>query len=632
MKKNIKTMFGWKFILIFFSLFFCLQTFSFAADVTLGWDANEPDPDGYRLYYKTGSSGPPYNGIGALEGDSPITVELAELIDPDNPEYTINGLSDTETYFFVVTAYDSGGSESGYSNEVFYIPPTLVLSSLSISGDDSVSENSSASYIATATFSDGSTQIVTDSSDWSEDSAYSSINSSGVLTTSEISTDETVTIQASFTHGGVTQTATKVVTIVENFPPSTPIIVYPYDGEPECEVPLDIITESFSDPEDDFHSQSRWQISEQSNFSSLVLDATSNMHLTAVTVPHSVLKSDQTYYVRVQFYDAYFDASNWSDPVEFTTGFLFDDLEPNGIPDTWEVDDTVDFNLDGIPDNFQPDIIKCIRAVDGSAYIGVEKISDSISEIEALEVIDPATISDPANRPADLIFGLFSFRLRLNQPGATATVRVYFSAGTSLDDTFYKYDTINGWNDYSEHTTFNDDGQSVTLELQDGGYGDSDGVANGIIVDPGGIASWGTVAGGSIGDTGAGGGCFIATAAFGSKMERHVQILCEFRDQRLLKCKTGKKIVDFYYKTSPPIADYLRKHPIQRKAVRYALIPVTGLAYLTLHVHPVILLLGFSFMLMGLLYGVRSFLFHLKSGDRKNIYIDYRYLENTMAS
>ncbi len=503
------------------SLLFLLFTRSaFADPVTLSWDSNEPYPDGYKIYYKTDSPGPPYNGIGALEGDSPITVEFAELIDPVDPEYTINDLSDTEIYFFVVTAYASDGRESDYSNEVIYVPPTLELSSFSISGEDSVSENSNASYIATATFSNGSTQMVTDDSDWNEDSDYTSINSSGVLTVSEISTNETVTIQAEFSYGGETYTATMVVAIVENISPIRPIIVYPSDGQPECEVPLDITAEPFSDPEGDYHSQSRWQISEQSNFSTLVLDATSNTHLTAVTVPHSVLKPEHTYYTRVRFFDAYFGASNWSNPVEFTTGFIFDDLEPipNGIPDAWEVDDTVDFNLDGIPDNFQPETIKCIRAVDGSAYIGVEKISNSISEIEALEVIDPTTISDSANRPNDLTFGLFSFRLRLNQPGATATVRVYFSAGVLQDDAFYKYDTIKGWYDYSEHATFNGDGQSVTLEIQDGGYGDIDGVVNGIIVDPGGIASLGTVSGGSTGDTGAGGGCFISTAAFGSKL------------------------------------------------------------------------------------------------------------------
>ncbi len=708
MRRITQTISCWKFILILSSLFFCFQTFSYAADVTLGWDANtEPDLAGYKLYYKAGSCCAPYDGMHPTDPalDSPIDVGNVT-------QYTITGLSDTETYFFVVAAYDSDDNESGYSNEVTYIPSTLILTSLSISGDDSLNENNSASYTATATFSDGSTLIVTDNADWSDDSDYSSINSSGVLTTSEVSSDETVTIQASFTYGEVTETTTKVMTIVDvpesnlppstliltslfisgddslnennsasytatatfsdgstlmvtdnadwsddsdyssinssgvlttsevssdetvtiqasftygevtetttkvvtivdvpesNLPPSRPIIVYPYDGQLECKTSPDITTEPFSDPDGDSHSQSQWQISEQSDFSTLTLDATSNRHLTTVTVPHMVLKSDQTYYVRVRFYDVYFNASNWSDPVGFTTGFIFDDLNSNGIPDAWEVDDTVDLNLDGIPDNYQPEIIKCVQAVDGSSYIGVERISNSISEIEALEVIDPATISNFANKPADLIFGLFSSRLRLNQAGATATVRIYFSGGISQGDIFYKYDSINGWYDYSEHTTFNDNGQSVTLELQDGGYGDSDGLANGIIVDPGGIASGSTVDGASVGDTGAGGGCFIATAAFGSIMERHVRILCEFRDQCLLKSKIGKKFVDFYYKTSPPIADYLRMHPVPKKAVRYALIPVTGLAYLILYVHPVILLLGFSFMIMGLVYGVRRF-------------------------
>jgi len=90
------------------------------ANATLAWDANEPAPAGYMLYYKTNSPGPPYDGRWASEGDSPITIELAELNDSNNPEYIINDLSVTEVYFFVVTAYDFNNNESGYSNEVFY--------------------------------------------------------------------------------------------------------------------------------------------------------------------------------------------------------------------------------------------------------------------------------------------------------------------------------------------------------------------------------------------------------------------------------------------------------------------------------------------------------------------------------
>jgi hypothetical protein len=83
-----------------------------SADVTLAWDPNsEPDLAGYKLYYKTESSGPPYDGTGAIEGDSPIDVGNVT-------EFTVHGLTDGVTYFFVLTAHDTEGLESDYSNEV----------------------------------------------------------------------------------------------------------------------------------------------------------------------------------------------------------------------------------------------------------------------------------------------------------------------------------------------------------------------------------------------------------------------------------------------------------------------------------------------------------------------------------
>ncbi|MBW2319544.1 MAG: hypothetical protein JRF31_01545, partial [Deltaproteobacteria bacterium] len=247
-------------------------------DITLAWSSNsEPDLSGYYIYYKTGSSGAPYNGTGAVEGNSPIQVPLADFDNPAYPEYTIHGISDTETTYFVLTAYDMDGNESGYSNEVSYHPPSVAtLSSLSISGNHSVNENSSIGYTATATFSDGSTQTVTGGADWTQDSPFASINGSGLLTASEVSEDVSVTIQASYTIGNVTKTATKAVTIIDvppsNLPPSTPIIGYPENGQDEIDVPLDITTEPFSDPNNDAHSQSQWQISDRSDFSSLVVD------------------------------------------------------------------------------------------------------------------------------------------------------------------------------------------------------------------------------------------------------------------------------------------------------------------------------------------------------------------------
>ena len=54
----------------------------------------------------------------------------------------------------------------------------------------------------------------------------------------------------------------------------------------------------------------------------------------------------------------------------------------------------------------------------------------------------------------------------------------------------------------------------MTVEVKDGGYGDTDGIANGIIVDPAGLStavpSPSTSASTGAG-SGGGGGCFIAT-------------------------------------------------------------------------------------------------------------------------
>ena len=592
------------YILIFITsaIILCPKPLIYAADVTLAWTGNtEPDLAGYYIYYKSGSSGAPYNGTGVDEGDSPIKIPLGVFADPANPEYTLHGLSDTKTSYLVLTAYDSEDNESGFSNEVSYQPPiaTPTLSSLSISGSDFVSENNSAGYVARAIFSNNTTQTVTGNATWSENSVYAGINSSGVLTASEVTEDTLVTIQATYTVGGVTKTATKVVTVIDvpvsNLPPDTPNIVYPENYSGDVEVPLDITTAAFSDPNNDDHIQSQWQISEQSNFSTRVVDITSDDYMTSFSVPHMVLKSNQKYYVRVRFFDVYSTASNWSSTVEFTTAYFVVDLNANGIADVDEVDDSVDFNLDGIPDNYQPQIIKCVKASDGSVSIGIEKTSSTAEEIESLEVIDPDTISDTVNRPSDLIFGLFAYRLRVRTPGDIATIRIYFSGDIFASDVFYKYDTINGWYDYSEHTTFNDDGQSITLEVQDGGFGDSDGLANGIIVDPGGIASVGDSSYSSLGSNIV--GCFIATAAFGSKFEKHVQLLRRFRDLYLIPNSIGRAFVKAYYRYSPPMADFIAKHDILRTMVRWGLAPLIAVSWMLLNFGavPTLLLMGLMF-------------------------------------
>ena len=71
-----------------------------------------------------------------------------------------------------------------------------------------------------------------------------------------------------------------------------------------------------------------------------------------------------------------------------------------------------------------------------------------------------------------------------------------------------------------------------------------------------------------------GGGCFIATAAYGTPMAKEVKSLCKFRDDVLLKTPAGREFVKLYYATSPPIADFIRNKPGLKAMVREALKPL----------------------------------------------------------
>ena len=65
-----------------------------------------------------------------------------------------------------------------------------------------------------------------------------------------------------------------------------------------------------------------------------------------------------------------------------------------------------------------------------------------------------------------------------------------------------------------------------------------------------------------------GGGCFIATAAYGTDTAREINILREFRDAVLLPNSLGARFVSLYYKTSPPIANFISQHEVLRTMVR----------------------------------------------------------------
>ena len=82
------------------------------------------------------------------------------------------------------------------------------------------------------------------------------------------------------------------------------------------------------------------------------------------------------------------------------------------------------------------------------------------------------------------------------------------------------------------------------------------------------------------GESGSGGTCFFATAAYGSYLEPEVVVLRDFRDKYLSTNALGRAFVEFYYEHSPPLADYIAKTESRRSIARVALTPlVYGIKY-----------------------------------------------------
>jgi hypothetical protein len=75
-----------------------------------------------------------------------------------------------------------------------------------------------------------------------------------------------------------------------------------------------------------------------------------------------------------------------------------------------------------------------------------------------------------------------------------------------------------------------------------------------------------------------GGGCLIATAAYGSEMSPQVQLLREIRDNQLMNTESGTAFMsafnNVYYSFSPIIADMERQSPMFKEVVKLGLTPM----------------------------------------------------------
>ena len=80
--------------------------------IWVSWQTNtEPDMGSYRVYYRVGQSGPPWDGTAAIEGSpSPVIVNSTNCL--------LRGLQAGTNYFVAVSALDTTGNESPLSAAV----------------------------------------------------------------------------------------------------------------------------------------------------------------------------------------------------------------------------------------------------------------------------------------------------------------------------------------------------------------------------------------------------------------------------------------------------------------------------------------------------------------------------------
>ena len=259
------------------------------------------------------------------------------------------------------------------------------------------------------------------------------------------------------------------VKLANNLPPDPPILIAPDSNINEVVLTPLLKTGDFIDSDQSGHKATRWQISKTLNFSVLVMDIQSEIFLTELSIPYGILSSQKHYYWRAKYFDHQSSASDWSDIKEFTTQAFQTPIISN---------ETIDLDQNGAFDISQTNMVLIQME---TKYMGVKSLTDNVSIVSALPIENTF-----GHFPAEMPYGLISFRGEC-PVGEDIEVQIYFSEEIPLNASWFKLDYNKGFVDYSPHTHKNLPGYHITVQLKDGGIGDADGVANGVIVDPGGI-------------------------------------------------------------------------------------------------------------------------------------------------
>lgn len=270
-----------------------------------------------------------------------------------------------------------------------------------------------------------------------------------------------------------------------NQPPQQPKLKQPETGDASVDLEPDLLGTAFSDgDQNDMHLRTQWRIEASGDGQVVMNTSCRGHHLIGLRVPGFILDPLSNYHLQVRYSDQSDEPSLWSMPVFFSTAADPHDLNDNRIPDSQEISFFIDLNADGIDDADQSSRIISILNYDGRLKmgLGLETGGEAIG-IRAVASVNPAALPEPFFSPEEMAYGLLRYKITVPSPGRDVGVIIYLSDPIDSETPWLRYDSIMGWEDISGRIRIDPDGTRITRYVTDGGPGDSDGTANGVIVD-----------------------------------------------------------------------------------------------------------------------------------------------------
>ena len=275
------------------------------------------------------------------------------------------------------------------------------------------------------------------------------------------------------------------VTETSNQPPQQPELKQPETGDSSVDLNPELLGTAFSDSDqNDTHLRTQWRI-EASDDGHVVMDMNcQSHHLTDLRLPGFILDPMSSYLLQVRYFDQSDEPSPWSRPVPFSTVADPDDFNANRVPDSQEIGFFIDLNADGIDDGHQGSRIISIQNFDGRLKLALAIAQgEQAVEIQAVANVDPSTLPEPFYTAEEMAYGLLRYKIAVPSPGQELQVIIYLSDPIRPGTPWLRYDSVMGWEDISDAIHIAPDGTRITRSVVDGGTGDADGTANGIIVD-----------------------------------------------------------------------------------------------------------------------------------------------------